>query len=415
METAGVDLNQERRRLEDIEVLRAVAIMLTIAIHATYLFPHWGSAAIYRYLDFRVGVDLFFVISGFVIAQSALPRLTMEHGNSAGYWRNAIAFWLRRAWRIWPSAWLWLAVIVACTLFMNKSGVFGDSEALRGTFREVAASLLQVMNFSLMDTQILRPGSVITSTGATFPYWSLSLEEQFYLVLPLAIFATRKYLPLVLFIVAAAMFAVPKGLGSAWFFARYDPIILGVLIALWKQHPSYSLLEPRFLAGGSFRKIAFTSSLALLAAAAVGLGVVPFSYGVVSLLCGVLVFAASFGKDYLFPAGRARTLLLWIGSRSYAIYLCHAILFLVTRELWFRWAPPESRLADVNYTLYYVLTAMVLVGIASELNYRFVEQPFRAKGRRLAEAIEFSLTAPVAAASAASPPKDASPVRWANS
>jgi len=382
-----ISVSPEHRRLDDIEVLRAVAIIFTIAIHILYLLPEWAGAEIYRFLEFRVGVDLFFVISGFVIARSALPQLTMERG-SGRFWRNAIAFWLRRAWRIWPSAWLWLAIIMACTLFLNKSGVFGGAEALRATVREAVASILQVMNFTLMDAQILHRGTVVTSRGATFPYWSLSLEEQFYLVLPLVVLLSRKHLPLVLVAAVAAMFAIPKGQGTPWFFLRFDPIMLGVLLAIWTQHPTHALLEPRFLARGAFRKVAFTVGVAVLAAAAMGLDIVSFAHGLTSLLCALLVFTASFGKDYLFPPGRMRVVLLWIGSRSYAIYLCHAIIFQLTRELWFRYAPPETRLAGDDYTLRYALTAAVLVCIASELNYRFVEQPMRARGRRLADAMK---------------------------
>lgn len=376
-------------RINDIEVLRAVAVTTTLILHLSFfLVPTWNGAALFSYLDFRIGVDLFFAISGYVIAKSALPKF--QGGWQSGqFWRNTFAFWVRRAWRIWPSAWLWLAIILTLTIFFNESGIFGrDSASIRGTVREVVASILQVMNFNLTSTTIMNPGSVMTGSGSIFPYWSLSLEEQFYLALPLVVLVSRKYLPLVLLVVVAALFTIPKGPGQPWSFFRLDPIILGVLIAMWQRNPSYKLLEPTFLGNGSIRKIGFTLGVSALAAAAMALNIVSFAHGLTSLLCALLVYVASFDKDYLFPAWRVRRLLLWIGSRSYAMYLSHVVLFQLTYELWFLAVPLDSRPFTRNYELRYGVTALLLVIIASELNFRFIEEPFRRRGRRIADDME---------------------------
>jgi peptidoglycan/LPS O-acetylase OafA/YrhL len=251
------------------------------------------------------------------------------------------------------------------------------------------------MNWRLAEGVLTNSAKILPPNPALSIYWSLSLEEQFYLALPFIVLLTRHHLAKVLLVAVAVMFFVPKGVGSpAWFF-RLDPIIWGVLMAFWRQHPSYTLLEPRFLARGKLRRVALTLAVPLLAAAVMGLNVVFFANSLVALICAALVYAGSFGKDYLFPEGRVRSILLWIGSRSYAIYLCHVLLFQLTVEIWYRLSPPGT-VFDGTYTLRYAATAVVLICIAAEFNYRLVERPLRALGRRNATAIEATSSPPLA-------------------
>lgn len=96
------------RRIDDIEVLRGIAVAITFYAHVGASLFVWGDSThkfLLQYLDFWAGVDLFFVISGFVIARDLLPRLRTAI-NTQDFWRITIAFWIRRAFRILPSAWL---------------------------------------------------------------------------------------------------------------------------------------------------------------------------------------------------------------------------------------------------------------------------------------------------------------------
>ena len=106
--------------------------------------------------------------------------------------------------------------------------------------------------------------------------------------------------------------------------------------------------------------------------------------GLLAVVCAVLVYLASCDQGYILKDGWLRKILVWMGSRSYSIYLIHIIAFRMSYEIMyqltptgFRFSPADSwRLAAIAYPLLVVV---------SELNYRFVEQPFRKYGLLLAK------------------------------
>ena len=75
-------------------------------------------------------------------------------------------------------------------------------------------------------------------------------------------------------------------------------------------------------------------------------------------------------------------MMLWIGGRSYAIYLIHIPAFFLTREIWFRISPQESY--DTSSFIPYILTSTALIITLSEANFRLVESPLRKKGAEIA-------------------------------
>ncbi len=372
------------RRIADIELLRAIAVIFVLLEHVRINLFVWlvgPETKFYTYFGFWNGVDLFFAISGFVIARSLLPSLEKTR-DSTQFFAAALAFWIRRAFRLLPSAWLWLAVILAAALFLNRSGAFGP---FRSNFAGAVAAILYIANFHIA-TIFGR-----SHPGAVFPYWSLSLEEQFYLVLPFLAFIFRRRLLLVLFIAVAAQFFIARtgagrGAVALWLNqTRSDAISLGVLIAIWSRHPTYRLFEPTFLRNAPALRMAMLLFLILLLAAAgsTELDIVPFQVGVVAAISAVLVFIASFNGDYLWPPDPAKRLMLWVGSRSYAIYLVHIPAFFITREIWFRIAPPGTVFGPA-YALRFGVTAAALIIVFADLNYRLVEIPLRRRGARIA-------------------------------
>lgn len=159
------------KRILDIELLRGLAA-LGVVFHHLHGNLFSGSPALLDGINQRVqfwwGVDLFFAISGFVIARTLIPQLR-EAPTRQAFWEQARYFWIRRAFRLLPSAWLWLALILACCLLLNRSGAFGSLSA------NLAASLagfLQIANFRFADSFYRY------EYGASFVYWSLSWRNS---------------------------------------------------------------------------------------------------------------------------------------------------------------------------------------------------------------------------------------------
>jgi peptidoglycan/LPS O-acetylase OafA/YrhL len=325
----------------------------------------------YSHIGGGSGVDLFFVISGFVIARDLYPKLT-ACANTRSFTFVSLAFWIRRVWRIFPSAWLWLAIILLVAAKFNESGAFHSFKAaLDGTI----AAILQVHNYWFAKCF----GHF--DCGANFYYWSLSLEEQFYLLLPFAIFVSRRRLPLVLAILVAAQLFFPNRSGIFLAF-RTDSLLLGVLIALWSGKPSYRFFERYLLVFP--RWLRMVGIFCLLAALAGDISIfksplAPVAYGILALAGSALVLMGSYNKNYLLAPGPIKQALMWVGARSWSLYLVHIPAFLLTQEIWFR-IVPKGTVFDASYTLQFILTGMGLLFILGESNYRLIECPSRKKG-----------------------------------
>ena len=156
----------------DLEVLRGLAVIGVVIHHARDNLFTWSSPGLERlavYFGGWVGVDRFFAISGFIIARTLLPQLQACDSQMSAA-RTTLAFWVRRAWRLLPSAWLWLALMLLGAVVFRDSGIFGS---LRANLEATVAGFLHIANLRFLDT-FMR-----TEYGASFVYWSLSLEEQF--------------------------------------------------------------------------------------------------------------------------------------------------------------------------------------------------------------------------------------------
>ncbi|MGC4009671.1 MAG: acyltransferase [Pseudomonas sp.] len=360
-------------RIADIEILRAFAVLFVVLHHAHGNLISWASPrfdALTAYFSGGFGVDLFLAISGFVIARDLLPRL--RSATQAGVaLRCVLAFWIRRAWRLLPSAWFWLAVVLLAVVYFNRSGVFGTWGAnLDATY----AGVLQFANWRFAET-FMR-----SEYGASFVYWSLSLEEQFYILLPLiALLARRWLVPVLLVLVVYQLFAA-RGLVMVMF--RSDALMLGVLLAIWSRTASYERLRSLLPArGGSLLLLAVSLLMGAFWSDTLDVGIYKFS--LVAICSIVLVWMASYDADLFLPWGPLRRLAVWIGTRSYAIYLIHVPAFFATREFWFRLYPQLP--VDDRFFYPFVVCAMALIVVLSELNFRLLETPLRRRGARMAQ------------------------------
>lgn len=378
-----------KTRIDDIEVLRGVAILLALIEHMHVNLITWKDpffSTFFTYWGGWAGVDLFFAISGYVIAKDLVPKL-QQTDNRLQYLNITIAFWIRRFWRIIPSAWTWLLLILLATLFLNQSGAWGTFQA---NFETVIAALFQVANLHVVV------GYEHGFMGAAFPYWSLSLEEQFYLLLPFIVMLSGRYLPYVLGALILFQFLQVRDT-LYWSMIRSDALFLGVLLALWSKTPSYKLFDPVIFQSNWFLRFLIIGVL-LLGIATAGsqwLNVIDHHYSLIAVIAVLLVLIASYDKDYI--AGVIPFLkkpFIWIGTRSYALYLIHMPAYLLTREIWYRIEPPGT-VFDSSYTLKFLLTAAAILVICADLNYRFLETPLRERGIGIASRVrKRSLTNP---------------------
>ena len=375
-----------KSRIDDIEVLRGVAILCVLVQHIRHLVPweaQWLSF-LNAYVGGWVGVDLFFVISGFVIARSFLPQLRSCQNSDAAF-RVVMAFWIRRAWRLLPSAWLWLLLILLASIIFCESGVFKSPKV---NLEAAVAGFLNIANLRLAEN--------FSGYGDSAVYWSLSLEQQFYLLFPLVVLLSRRWLVPVLLAIAFWQLLQERSMLMLVF--RSDGLALGVLLAIWANSSTYQIARPVFISGMPFKGLMplmfLLACMLLLGASQLKISALSTSW--VVLLCFILVWIASYDEGF-FCFGLLSKFMIWVGSRSYAIYIIHIPAFLLTREIWIRMAPGEP--VDENMLLRYLLTAGALILLLSELNYRLLEMPLRKRGARLAARINAPAQSPTTPAS----------------
>ena len=372
--TALITSNLPDHRIADIEVLRAIAILMVLVQHMQHHLFTWRTWLNTSNLFWHgaAGVDLFFAVSGFVIARSLLPRLRAIPGGPP-FLAATSTFLLQRFWRLQPSAWLWILLPAAMSFAFNRSGAFDTPHTnLSGGL----AAVLGVYNFQLGWQNGWSTGGIV------FPYWSLSLEEQFYLLLPLAALIFREKIALVMMsLILYQFFLAPTLIANV---TRPGAIAGGVLLAIWSVRPSYSLGRPAFLARAPARLLFLVSALLAMGALESEMAEPLFStaYGLIAVISAALVYTASFDCGYIMAPGGLRRVFLWIGSRSYAIYLTHVPAFALTRELFLRLGSGRET-AGAGLEPRYLAMAFLLTAALSELNFRYVETPGRRYGRSL--------------------------------
>jgi peptidoglycan/LPS O-acetylase OafA/YrhL len=362
-------------RLAEIEVLRTIAVMLVLVHHLAGNLTFWPTNIgdhIIANGGLWTGVDLFFAVSGFVIARSLLPQLAAV-SDWVGFTRVAITFWIARAWRLLPSAWLWLTVPLILCLAFNRSGAYGSWSDNWAVF---IAGVLDLQNFHEAEAFLT------FGPGTAFVQWSLSLEEQFYLLLPFAAFFFGRRLVVPLLFVALAGFVIPNA--PITHMLRLWPVAFGVLLAIWSSHDSYQQCAPTGLAKS---RIARISALAILVACLVSIGspglkIVTLYQGPVALVSVILVWLASYDRGYLWQEGLSRRVMVVIAARSYSLYLVHIPVYFAIHEIWFR--RHGAAIPSRSQAIVMLIVALPAAFALAELNHRVVERPLRDHGRRLA-------------------------------
>jgi peptidoglycan/LPS O-acetylase OafA/YrhL len=348
----------KQARLAGLDTLRALAIALVLMSHYHGFVSHEPTFGVIGRVGWA-GVDLFFVLSGYLIGNQLLAPAA--RGESL----DLKTFFARRLLRTLPNYYAVLAVY----LLLPDSPIAGKSMAPAWRF------LTFTQNFGL-------------NYGETFTHsWSLCIEEQFYLVLPLAVLAligNRRSPRLLWYALFAAfgagmtvrgvafmdgkdVFAAPVYYSS---FSRFDELLPGVAIAMLKNfHPA---AFARILRHGN---ALLAAGVAMAAAVLYGvMNEVPtaflasaFGFSLVAVSFALLTCSALSPDSLLnrrsIPG--AASLALW----SYAVYLAHKPVFMALR--------PELERRSIDPGAAVTIAAVVAAGIlAGWLLYRVVETPF---------------------------------------
>jgi peptidoglycan/LPS O-acetylase OafA/YrhL len=363
-----------------LDGLRAIAVMAVLLYHADLSFIPGGF----------LGVEVFFVISGYLITALLLAE-----------WRqkgtiNLKDFWLRRARRLLPALYVLLVVTLAFAVVFLPGEVAG----LRA---DVIAAVGYVTNWFL----IFGHESYFEAVGRPSllqHLWSLAVEEQFYLIWPIALAvglgtARRRHrLVLTVALVGAAASAVAMamlyapGVDPSRIYYGTDTRATGLLCGaalafLWAPGDKYRSTDKwaslRSLGAGRIRRkwwpavpllLDIVGVAALFALVLFGLTLgefEPFLYRgglvAVALATALLIAVAVHPRSWVVSRLLGSAPMRWLGVRSYGIYLWHWPVFMVTR--------PELDVPFGGLPLLALRLGITIV--LADLSYRFVETPIR--------------------------------------
>ena len=352
------------RYIPAIDGLRAVAVIAVLLYH---LGVSWIPGGF-------LGVDLFFVISGYVITRLLLDSIQRSGGL------DLRAFYKSRVRRLLPPL---VFMIVTTTLFI---GVWAP-DTIKRLLTDTPFALTGIMNWWLVYRQqdyfeaIGRP-PLLQHT------WSLGVEAQFYLIWPLILLLVlrqfgRKVIP-----IAALTIAIGSGIALLLVSMSIDSsssqsvshvyfgtdthsigLFLGAALAV-NWIPQNLKVDIARRAQDVIDGIGVFGFLGILSCFLFIDQSNPTLYKIAFPLAGI--FGCAIIMSVVHPASRFAPLLqgkaiLWIGERSYAIYLWHWIIFQVTR--------PSVDLAGASWALY-ALRVLIVFALA-DISLRWVELPFR--------------------------------------
>ena len=341
------------RTFASLDGLRALSILGVIWHHTVNHAAPWP--ALRRGF---LGVDLFFVISGFLIVTLLLRECRASGSISLR------RFYVRRSLRIVPAYWA-LLVLVACAAYARPAA-------------ELSAALKHDLPYALFYVSNLVPmASLLAIT------WSLSSEEQFYLVVPaLSKYAPRIFPRLILPLMYVAAILPPFGwfaqVGLPAFFRQttFGPILLGVMLAHVLDSPRGWTLAARLLG----HPLAPLAALALLAATLCYPGADISGWPRLSIQIAMLILLAScvVRENHVLAPFLTMRSLARIGAVSYGMYLYHLLVY----------SPVSKMLDRAGVASTYALFAGVTLGtwITAELSYRLFEARFLALKARFVPA-----------------------------
>ena len=367
------------QRIPELDGLRGLAILLVLICH--YISDSQASNLPFLLRRFVralaigwSGVDLFFVLSGFLIG-----GILLESKNSQRYFRT---FYMRRVHRILPVyyAWIFLYILIVVCLYVATRGTLGRL----ADFAPVPYYFLFIQNFFFNKEHI-----ELVWFGAT---WSLAVEEQFYLCAPLLIRQLSR--DRLLKVLAAVIFFAPalrllllifageyKYLATFSMFSRSDALAMGMLAAAAWQDPRFrSFLKehPEVLTKIVLSLLVVLAALLYWLERPVGLVLGTIGYtSLAALYLSVLLFALSYPGSWFASSMRFKPLRA-LGTISYCVYIIHYPVLAGLHQLLLHAYP---RIDDAKGVAVTLLAFAITLGLAG-ISWRLYEKPLIRRGHR---------------------------------
>ena len=329
--------------------MRAIAVLSVVGFHS---FPTWLPGGF-------IGVDIFFVISGFLISSIILTKLNDKT-------LSLKEFYARRVKRIFPALLLVLTATCTAAWFLLLSGELKQLAMHVSAGAAFASNLLLWKESGYFDAA--------AETKPLLHLWSLGVEEQFYLIWPLALWATLKrglsaWIPISLIFAASLLLCLDKtNLDPAQAF--YSPVTRFWELLIGSALAHFIIAYPQHFAWARTR-FAHTSAIAGFTLLALGLATIsrlsPFP-GWRALLptmaAALLIFAGP--KPCLSRIILTNRLATWLGLISFPLYLWHWPFLAIARIL-------EDSTPD-RYIRILIPTSSVIL---AWLTYQYIERPIR--------------------------------------
>jgi len=339
----------------DIDGLRAVAVLIVIAFHA---FPEWVPAGF-------IGVDIFFVISGFLITNLIQEGLHQQNFSFTSFYASRVR-------RLFPSL---ILVLLACQIFAWFA-LLSDEYKLLG--KHIAAAALLIPNWMIWSD--IGYFDYAANSKPLLHLWSLGVEEQFYLLWPLTLFLIYKHrfnaIKITLAILLCSFFLnlvmMEKYPSASFFlpFTRIWELLAGSLLA---QLARQGVMTSDAINAKLFRHRHIKQGLPILGIFLLSVSLLVIDQdqrfaGVLALLpvMGTLLIILSGQQSWFNERVLSNRILVGIGLISYPLYLWHWPLLSFSRIL-------EQTEPDWPIKIFCIAVAFIL----SLLTFYFIERPAR--------------------------------------
>jgi len=389
------------RRVPQLDGIRGTAILLVIIWHFIVVplkqGPHDSAISqIIAHVGVLTwsGVDLFFVLSGFLIG-----GILIDARESPNYFRT---FYVRRAFRILP---IYLLVVVLYLLLWSIAA--GHQIFLRET---LGVPMPWWMYFTFTQNFWLahRAWDSVFLTLS----WSLAVEEQFYLLLPTVI----RFVPRQSLLPVAVILALSSALsrcflylhyGATWGTAAYtlissraDALMLGVICAVLFRDPNWKAALTRNRWAINVSLAVFGLGVAILTYKRWGVGTVPMctlGFTCLALFYGSVLMVAMISPQGLLSRTFQASSLMWLGTIAYGLYLFHTMPLVVLFRIFLHRSPALTNWIDGVIALSALLIALAM----AFLSWKYFESRLVRLGHRFTyEGRTPAISAPLSAAPA---------------